>query len=70
MPCTELDRLRQQIADLQSRLKEKQRLARQWAERNVGARGSRRDWEEFLARKIARKASEIEQHVREHGCQG
>ncbi len=69
MPCAELDRLRQQIADLQSQLKEKQRLACQWADRNVGSRGSRRDWEEFLARKIARTAGEIERHVRDHGCQ-
>ncbi|HXE90647.1 MAG TPA: hypothetical protein VNK82_06755 [Terriglobales bacterium] len=69
MPCEELGRLRQQIAELQSQLKEKQRLARQWAEHNVAASGSRRDWEEFLSRKIAHTAARIEQHLREHGCQ-
>lgn len=69
MACQDLDRLRREIADLRSRLKEKQLLARQWAEHNTGERGNRRDWEEFLARKIAHTAREIEQHLEEHGCQ-
>ncbi|MCI0403296.1 MAG: hypothetical protein L0212_07210 [Acidobacteria bacterium] len=67
MPCPELDRLRQEIAALRVKLKDKG-LARQQAQEQAG-KLEQGDFETYLKRKIARAAQEIESHVRQHKCQ-
>ncbi|MGH9602628.1 MAG: hypothetical protein ACRD24_09600, partial [Terriglobales bacterium] len=63
----ELDRLRQEIASLQAKLKDKS-LAREKAQ-GITGKLQHGDFEEYLKRKIARTAQEIETHVRQHNCQ-
>ncbi|MGH9554530.1 MAG: hypothetical protein ACRD2Y_01795 [Terriglobales bacterium] len=67
MPCPELDRLRQGIAALQAKLKDKS-LAREKAQ-GITGKLEHGDFEEFLKRKIARAAQNIESHLRQHNCQ-
>ena len=67
MPCPELDRLRQEVAALRAKLKDKTQ-AREQAQDLTG-KLQRGDFEEFLKRKIGRAAQAIESHVRQHHCQ-
>jgi hypothetical protein len=67
MPCPELDRLRQEIASLRVKLRDKSQ-ARKKAQELTG-KLEHGDFEEYLKRRIARTAEAIETHLRQHNCQ-
>jgi hypothetical protein len=67
MPCSELDRLRQEISSLRIKLREKS-AAREQAQ-ELSGKLEYGDFETYLKRKIERVAREIEGHVRQHKCQ-
>jgi len=67
MPCPELDRLRTAVSAMRIKLREEV-LAREKAQEMTG-RLEHGDFEEYLKRKIARAAEEIENHLQQHHCQ-
>ncbi|MGH9508504.1 MAG: hypothetical protein ACRD2Q_02650 [Terriglobales bacterium] len=67
MPCPELDRLRREIAELRIKLKDKS-VAREKAQDLTG-KLEHGDFEEYLRRRIARAAQDIDSHLRQHNCQ-
>lgn len=67
MPCSELDALRSAVSAMRIKLRE-EILAREKAQEITG-KLEHGDFEEYLKRKIARAAEEIEQHLRRHDCQ-
>jgi len=67
VPCPDLDRLRQEVSALRTRLKE-ETLAREKAQQaTVNLEHS--DFEVYLKRKIALATQGIEDHIRQHNCQ-
>ena len=67
MPCPELDRLRSAVSAMRIKFKEEV-LAREKAQEMTG-KLEHGDFEEYLKRKIARAAEDIEHHLRQHNCQ-
>ena len=67
MSCPELDGLRSAVSAMRIKLRE-EILAREKAQEMTG-KLEHGDFEEYLKRKIARAAQEIEDHLRQHNCQ-
>ena len=67
MSCPELDRLRGDMSAMRIKLKEEV-LAREKAQEKTG-KLEHGDFEEYLKRKIARAAEDLENHLRQHNCQ-
>ncbi len=67
MSCPELARLRSAVSAMRSKLRE-EILAREKAQEMTG-KLEHGDFEEYLKRKIARAAEDIENHLSQHHCQ-
>jgi hypothetical protein len=70
MPCTELDRMREQATSLRQRILDQRHKARVTAENSrTGRMSGKSEMVPFLQRKLQNLASKIEQHVNAHKCQ-
>ena len=71
MTCDEMARLRKRMAQLREKLKEQKRKARAFSKQPRPGRFTvgRSDYEPLLQRRIQLVATEIERHVKTHGCQ-
>lgn len=70
MPCAELDKLRSDVRQLQTRMKELR--AKSASSRSKDRRDDPRHADgsslDLLKRRIARASAQIESHVAKHGC--
>jgi len=70
MPCSELQRLRQEASTLKQRMDEQRRKARAMATgQRSGRISGKSEMIPFLQRKLLRLADKIELHVAKHNCQ-
>lgn len=71
MPCDEVTRLRQRMADLKEKLAEQKRKARNFAGDSRPGRftAGHSDYEPLLQRRMQEVAQQIESHIAQHRCQ-
>jgi hypothetical protein len=70
MPCTELQRLRDEARSLKTRMDDQRRKARAKAsDSRTGRISGKSEMIPFLQRKLLRVADKIELHVARHNCQ-
>ena len=68
MACEELHKLRDNVRQLQARMKELRTKSTSTHNRRDDRRHAHGSSLEYLKRRIARAAAEIEHHVATHGC--
>jgi len=70
MPCSELEKMRQEARELHNLLQQKREKARTHAlENKSSARNSRSDFEPFLKNKLSSLSGKISQHLTQHQCE-
>jgi len=70
MPCSELEKMRQEAREIHKLLQQKREKARIHAlENKNSARNSRSDFEPFLKNKLSSLSGKISQHLTQHQCE-
>lgn len=70
MPCSELDRMREQATTLRQRILDQRNKARATSDNSrTGRISGKSEMVPFLQRKLQNLACKIEQHVKTHNCQ-